>query len=517
MFKKKRVILSLVLVLSLIILSGCFYGQPRPQQIEEPQVEKEVCNTPFDCEQIKCESGLSFYPICMGTESGIAYCTKEGMDIESFCLDLSEIECLSDNECNSDQKCAEGKCVEFSFSKGFFEDDPVVEQILDGQDYELKDENMYTEDWKVDVRSFEYKFVNAFRMLGYKRLTFTDEINRDPSTTSLHNFQRDHNLPVSDTLDKDIMQLILNQLEKQEKKDKELVEDLPLIVTFVEAPITEPPKEHVAALYARFYKSLPIAIKHGFNSVDGFRKELIDMGGNFGVMMDPTGERVLSLEEQIDITKYTKKPFKFCSSAYYQQFHQNGGSCESPAQYLFGGPTSDVEIISSFIHEFGHGIGRVPIEVGSPISLHDKFGEISFSGTQLYLDDKNGIQWKRPENNYGEFVSTYAREGPSENLDPETLPYPYYAIHHEDFAESFAAYVLTGNIFRERAKDNIHLQEKYNFLRDNVFDGVEYDTGDVESYHKWIEKNEELPHNPIAYLIEDPNWVWDYEFRHLNN
>ncbi len=50
----------------------------------------------------------------------------------------------------------------------------------------------------------------------------------------------------------------------------------------------------------------------------------------------------------------------------------------------------------------------------------------------------------------------------------------------EDFAESYAFYVLQGGEFGELAETNVALARKYQFIRDNVFAGVEFDLGFVD-------------------------------------
>lgn len=47
----------------------------------------------------------------------------------------------------------------------------------------------------------------------------------------------------------------------------------------------------------------------------------------------------------------------------------------------------------------------------------------------------------------------------------------------EDFAESFLMYIKYGETFRHIQQDNIFLESKYNFLRDNIFDGHEFGVG----------------------------------------
>lgn len=104
----------------------------------------------------------------------------------------------------------------------------------------------------------------------------------------------------------------------------------------------------------------------------------------------------------------------------------------------------------------------------------------------------------RPTDNTGEFISNYAKTN-----------------NAEDFAESYYAYVTAGNIFRERAKLNNYLNQKYEFLKKYIFEGREYNTGSISSYLKWSETNQQLPWSTFAYMYEDPDWTWDYKYSFL--
>lgn len=44
----------------------------------------------------------------------------------------------------------------------------------------------------------------------------------------------------------------------------------------------------------------------------------------------------------------------------------------------------------------------------------------------------------------------------------------------EDFAEAYRYYILHGKIFREMSKENPEIQEKYEYMKKHVFNGVEY-------------------------------------------
>lgn len=91
------------------------------------------------------------------------------------------------------------------------------------------------------------------------------------------------------------------------------------------------------------------------------------------------------------------------------------------------------EFENIFLHELGHIVARNYLSD----DLEDKFYNIG-----------------------GVSVSNYGSERPE-----------------EDFAESFLMYIKRGEEFRHILQDNKTLESKYIFIRDNIFDGYEFELG----------------------------------------
>lgn len=126
---------------------------------------------------------------------------------------------------------------------------------------------------------------------------------------------------------------------------------------------------------------------------------------------------------------------------------------------ILDGTVPDSEFRALFVHESGHnwdlGCLRGTSEAGK--------SAFSDGDEPIYNDDPSlgfyGISWitssvQKSNANPEDFVSGYA----SYNI-------------FEDFAESFAYFVLQNDTFAARAQDNDALAKKYVFLRDVVFDG----------------------------------------------
>ncbi len=138
---------------------------------------------------------------------------------------------------------------------------------------------------------------------------------------------------------------------------------------------------------------------------------------------------------------------------------------------------TDEELVGVLTHEIGH-ILDTGVMQGSAASgesgfmdgklsiyqddVSSEFYAISFSDTQSLKADSTDL----------DFVSGYAMTDP-----------------FEDFAESFAYYILHGQEFRLLAKYNDRLQQKYDFLKYKVFAGKEYFNGDLTSVKSVAERH----------------------------
>jgi hypothetical protein len=155
--------------------------------------------------------------------------------------------------------------------------------------------------------------------------------------------------------------------------------------------------------------------------------------------------------------------------------HQNG---RTVLQYIPGGavfkktqvsPSHTREVVT-FFHEYAHQIDSLLYNHFSP---HAGMVEtLGFYEILFDLEDTKygpfGIYARYAANL--RFVSGYADGW-------EHPEYPGYYSVVESFAESFALYVVNGRLYRQLAKIDYEYEKQYNWLRTNVFDGIEYDTG----------------------------------------
>ena len=152
---------------------------------------------------------------------------------------------------------------------------------------------------------------------------------------------------------------------------------------------------------------------------------------------------------------------------------------------------TDEELIGVLVHEMGHVVdtgslqgsaengssgftdGTAPVYSDDPSA---EFYAYSYKNEKTVRDDMTEV----------DFVSGYSESDV-----------------FEDFAETYAYYVLHGVEFRELAYTNSTLAAKYDFLKNKVFNGKEYFTGDESKKVDVAVRNYDvtiLPYNMKSFL-----------------
>ena len=123
---------------------------------------------------------------------------------------------------------------------------------------------------------------------------------------------------------------------------------------------------------------------------------------------------------------------------------------------------TDTELSQVLIHEMGHIVDSSYLTGNSSsYDLDFKDGQSNISSNDPSLDfykiSFTSESELISEYNETDFVSGYASSDP-----------------FEDFAETYNFYVSHPDLFLNFAKSNLLIQQKYNFMRDNVFSGKEF-------------------------------------------
>lgn len=152
---------------------------------------------------------------------------------------------------------------------------------------------------------------------------------------------------------------------------------------------------------------------------------------------------------------------------------------------------SNAELAAVLTHEIGH-IMDTGVLQGSSLAGGSGFMDGSDDvrsndpSVQFYLFSFKDEKTLKTGASDLDFVSGYAMSDP-----------------FEDFAETYAYYLLHGNEFRKLAKSNKTLLQKYNFMKNSIFNGKEYFNGEDQNLNV-LDRNYDvtvLPYNLSKFLV----------------
>lgn len=145
------------------------------------------------------------------------------------------------------------------------------------------------------------------------------------------------------------------------------------------------------------------------------------------------------------------------------------------------------EMVSVLVHELGHvvDLGYLRGKTVHASGFRDGAQTISKDdlSVKFYSLSWQSDEKTKPTAQRIDFVSGYAMSDP-----------------FEDFAESFNFYVLHGADFRTLATESATLQAKYNFLRDEIFAGQEFDSKKVTQAKERVWDSTLLPYNRSEFF-----------------
>ena len=80
----------------------------------------------------------------------------------------------------------------------------------------------------------------------------------------------------------------------------------------------------------------------------------------------------------------------------------------------------------------------------------------------------------------------------------------------EEFAEAFSMYVVAGQHFRAAAEKRATIAAEYAWLKEHVFEGIEYDTANTVAYNSGCNDAPGLEDREPGYFSCSEDVVWDW-------
>ncbi len=381
--------------------------------------------------------------------------------------------------------------VTFELKSSFLKNESIAQQIASGElkTYDIKKYGFIYGATKPDanVEDFAYRFFNAIKMTG--QIIGANTVGGHYASEDLLNrFQQFWGFPVSSDIDVRTLQKVDSLLASREANEEKLALTLPIYSHFIDTPKNQETKIHSAYLFAKTFKELPpgLVVWSEQNFKDYFARQL---GGHY--------DRINSSD------------YKICDVYLYDNF---GDNCKP----ITGHPKAadDFDTMSVKIHEYAHYLDRnlYPRNEKTSQGLIDTTGFYNISYDVSQRDTT--AEWpsyklRNLGNERNEFVGAYAIGWSTSK--------PGYKSSPEDFAESFHMYIAQGKLFRVISSNNSVLKQKYDWLKQNVFNGVEYQSGAADALEYTKDNPNKVSVATGAFNVRDfseyyPNFVWNYGF-----
>jgi len=428
---------------------------------------------------------------------------------------FKKVFCINNNEFNWYSKGSEYTSVKqvpsyyrestqstFQLRSDFLKNDLTAQGIASGtiKNYDIREfKSNYGGFGPFPTDNFAYKFLSAIRMLGYVKGSQTIS-GQNMAEQILNRVQRFNNVSVSPYIDGSVLKIIDSILaNSREGLDKTLASQFPLFEHFIASPLNEPTKEHVAAIFATVFKELPSSLVAWSeqNFKEFFRNQL---PGHF--------------------TNLDNSNYQICDIAIYAEL---GDDCipvtYAGVQLINKIPSSivdDFDRATTIIHEYAHYLDRNLYSRDSTTSqgLIDTTNFYSISFNLSSVGPSSGstktYSYRNPNNIKNEFVSAYA-------MGWQASDGSQHFTAAEDFAESFSMYIDQGKVFRKLSETNSILKTKYDWLKQNVFNGTEYQSGDIAGIAAIKKEPTSQNVSTGAFSERDYsqsilNFVWNYKF-----
>lgn len=376
----------------------------------------------------------------------------------------------------------------------YFKDDSTALGIINGQITDLTFSDLYTgidHPSKMDPNKYQYKILSALRMLGYSyKNMFFNQVLRKWAT----HFQKTHYLPISDVIDKNFITNLDEAVYSQEQRVQPFIDLFPIDTnftmtnfpnpgtidyTYIAYHQNEPPKDHVRFFLSYIMSTFPPA--RATLTVD-----------SIGTFIRGQGYMSLGYNNGWQYTYIpTAEPINKSGYGMYKSNRVN---------------TQDFMDANTFFHEYGHYLDKRQY-TDQYFSYPERVDTTSFYSILYDMNDcimpttgGYGLTCKPQAD--ARFVSTYG------GLSWENPNSPGHYYIGESFAEVIPMYILHGKLYRKLASLNSNYAQQYSWLKNNVFEGVEYQTGDESLIlgRGWNYNDNVIPYN-VSALAEELSFL----------
>ena len=374
-------------------------------------------------------------------------------------------------------------------NSSFFSSDTTARAILDGTPYDINDPA-----WLVNVsdqnrNTFAYKLFAALFMLGYQTEIAVNGISGQiPQRLALFAFQSANALPQSSLVSGACLSLLDQQLSAREQALSANAQGFRLYDHMQPLHPNDISKDTLAAIYTIPMRALPKYLQ-----MSTYEEVQCINGQCNGFIQDPSGN---GMGWPIDLSA----DFRFVG-AYFDPLRVNTRL-----------PSAAVHV-DTVLHEYAHYLDGF-YQVSSNNPLLTKFKMVDTTGFYAIGYDlnsgSNGCFVTR-SSDPKDWVTKYAAQMPGYGNCAAGS-----AVPDEDWAESFSMYVADGKDFRAAAAQSALVAKRYDWLKENVFLGLEYDTDLVRDTESGC--NDVYLYGATGvpgYAHCNNSYVWDFTLKPL--
>jgi hypothetical protein len=325
---------------------------------------------------------------------------------------------------------------------------------------------------------FAHKVLSALHVLGYESRYNRYEYRMISVVAALRAFQRDHGLPETSALDATCLRAIDTELAAREQQLEPIARRFPFYGDMRPLHGNMVPAYVSAAMHQIALEALPVYLRMDVHEL----LNCID-GQCLGKITDPDGD------------PWTRRPIDpaddYRVEVNYVLDVNTGNQ-----------PSASAEL-STILHEYAHYLDSAYPGPQLDKPLMGFIDTPEFHALSFDTSVTDGGCVLRDPDDPAHFISAYGYGGGSPC--PEGM-----GRAEEEFAEAFAAYVASARHFRAAAAQNPTIAAKYAYLRDQVFNGREYDTDLTHTYSSGCNDMLGTEDREPGYLSCDPEYVWDW-------
>ena len=370
----------------------------------------------------------------------------------------------------------------------FFSSDTSAQAVLNGTPYDMNDPA-----WLVNVsdqnnNTFAYKVFSGLLMLGYQtEIAVNGNSWQAPQVLALNAFQGVNGLPLSSLLSSACLAALDQQLAVREQQFAAIAPGFQLYDHMQPLLPNQISKDALAAIYTIPMQALPKYLQ-----MSTYEEVQCINGQCVGFIQDSSGA---GMGWPIDLSA----DFRFVG-AYFD-----------PRQTTPRLPSAAVHV-DTVLHEYAHYLDGFYKVVGNPGQPKFKIVDTTgFYAIGYDLTSGSGGCFTPNSLNPGDWITKYAAQMPGYGNCAAGKFVP-----DEDWAESFSMYVADGRDFRAAAQQSALVAQRYNWIRDNVFYGLEYDTDLVRDTESGC--NDVYLYGAVgvpAYAHCNNNYRWDFTLKPL--